>query len=93
MIVILPKSEDKMSVCPTWEKPADWPFMELSGKILKDLPTTWRQYPMTEEGMMGIIDMEYGELKRTSTVDEMKQELVHLSTACLQLWRKLSNVK
>lgn len=95
MIILFPKKEndDAMKECPVWEKPADWPFMEKSGEVLKNMPNTWKQYPATEEGMIGIIDMEYGELKRAATIDDISQELIHLSTACLRLWRKLNNVK
>lgn len=93
LIVFKNDEKDEKRECPTWKKPADWAFMEKSGEILNNLPNTWKQYPPTEAGMVGIIDMEYNEFKNTSTVDEMKQELVHLASACLHLWRKLSNVK
>lgn len=75
------------------EKPKDWAFMEQSGKVLDDIPDTWKKYEDSVTGRTGIIDMEYGEFKQARTTDAMKHELVHLATACLYLWRKLSHVE
>lgn len=67
--------------------PKDWEFMEQSGEVLKNLPATWRAYPDTEEGRMGIVKMEYGELMKAQTDKEKMHELMHLASACLHLWR------
>ena len=68
-------------------KPDDWPFMEQSEKILADTPDTWKAYPPTEAGMLDIIKMEFGEMTRAGTHEARMTELVHLASACLQLWR------
>ena len=67
--------------------PEDWEFMEQSGEVLKNLPATWKAYPDTEEGRMGIVQMEYGELMKAKTDKEKMHELMHLASACLHLWR------
>lgn len=68
-------------------KPQDWPFMEQSGKVLENHPATWDAYPDTEEGMIGILKMEYGEFAKATTVKDRMHELVHVASACLLLWR------
>lgn len=72
-------------------RPADWPYMELSGQILKNPPETWKVYPKTEDGLFGIIDMEYHELQNAIMENRPKEdimrELVHLGTATLAMWR------
>jgi len=74
-------------------KPADWPYMELSGEILKNPPMTWKVYPDTKEGLSSVIDMEYQELKgaMNRSKDDIMRELVHLGTATLALWRKYAS--
>lgn len=67
--------------------PKDWAFMEQSGQVLRNLPATWKAYPDTEEGRMGIVKMEYGELLKAQTTKEKMHELMHLASACLHLWR------
>ena len=67
--------------------PDDWPFMEQSGKVLANIPDTWKAYPNTEAGMMDIIKMEFGEVTRAGSPKERMAELVHLASACLHLWR------
>ena len=74
-------------------KPVDWPFMEQSEKVLSDLPTTWKAYPNTEPGMVGIIDMEYAEFKKMESREDKMHELVHLASACLHYWRHLNGAK
>lgn len=74
-------------------KPADWEFMKQSGEVLKELPATWKQYPATEEGMMDIIVMEFGELSKATTKEQKAHELVHLASACLHLWRHYHAIK
>ena len=69
--------------------PEDWPFMEACGKVLENIPETWKQYPSTASGKMSIIDMEYGELKKATTKEEKMQELEHVASAALYLWREL----
>ena len=73
------------------ETSSDWPFMEQSEKVLSNLPETWRTYPETEEGMTGIIMMEYNELMKKDTRQDRMHELVHLASACLHYWRYLNN--
>lgn len=85
-----PMSQEQPAVKTAWEKPADWAFMEQSGKVLSDLPETWRAYAKTFEGRMGIIDMEYRELKEARGKEDVSRELVHLGSACLHLWRLLN---
>ena len=82
-------------ICPNSKRelPKDWKFMEKSGEVLKNKPDTWKKYPDTESGAMSIIDMEYNELKSATTIDDMKHELIHVASACLYLWRKLSHVE
>lgn len=83
----------------TWEevknrdKPKDWKFMEEAEKVLANIPDTWKTYPRNEQGMCDIIDMEYKELKEAVGKENKKHELIHLASACLNLWRKLNNVE
>ena len=70
--------------------PTDWAFMEKSAEVLADNPDTWKQYPTTKEGAMGIIDMEFRELKRAANSDALSCELVHVASACLYMWRMLN---
>ena len=86
--VVIHGDEEKQE----YKKPADWAYMEQSGEVLRNIPDTWRQYPDSEAGRMSVIDMEYNELKNARTTEEIKRELVHLGSATLHLWRKLSNV-
>jgi len=81
----------------TKDKPKDWAFMEQSGETLRSLPPTWMQYPNTQEGMVKIIEMEYGEVM-AAWKDKMgdkavSHELVHLASACLHLWRRLNHAE
>ena len=75
------------SVQKKQELPEDWPFMEQSGEVLKNLPATWKTYPDDEKGRMGIITMEFNELQKAATPDAKMHELIHLASACLHLWR------
>ena len=84
MIIILPEEKKEM--------PKDWAFMEKSGKVLADIPETWKQYPDNESGMMSVIEMEYGELRNATTDKQKCHELVHLASACLRLWRRINHV-
>ena len=81
----------------TKDKPKDWAFMEQSGKTLKNLPATWMRYPDTPEGMVKIIEMEYGEVmaacKDQLGTEAVSHELVHLASACLHLWRRLNHAE
>lgn len=81
----------------TKDKPKDWAFMEQSGETLKHLPATWMRYPDTPEGMVQIIEMEYGEVMaawKDGMGDEaVSHELVHLASACLHLWRRLNHAE
>lgn len=78
-------------------KPKDWAFMEQSDETLKNLPATWIQYPNTAEGMVKIIEMEYGEVmaawKEKMGDKAVSHELVHLASACLHLWRRLNHAE
>ena len=85
MIIILPEEKKEM--------PKDWAFMEKSGKVLADIPETWKQYPDSEAGMMSVIEMEYNELRQATTDKAKSHELVHLGSACLRLWRRLNNAE
>ena len=81
----------------TKDKPKDWEFMVQSGKTLKNLPPTWMSYPDTPEGMVGIIEMEYGEVmaawKDKLGTEAVSHELVHLASACLHMWRRLNHAE
>ena len=79
--------EDKFDWALVQSKPKDWEFMRQSGEVLRNLPETWTAYASDEGGRMGIIDMEYGELKQAKTKQEKMHELVHVASACLHLWR------
>ena len=82
----------KTATSPT--KPKDWPYMELSGKVLRNPPDTWKVYPDNEDGKKAIIDMEYHELQNAIAINAPKEdvmrELVHLGSATLAMWRKLN---
>ena len=81
----------------TKDKPKDWEFMVQSGKTLKNLPPTWMSYPDTPEGMVGIIEMEFGEVmaawKDQLGTEAVSHELVHLASACLHMWRRLNHAE
>lgn len=85
-VIIFPSQEKETT------KPKDYKFMEESEQVLNDPPATWMKYPYSEDGLMSIIDMEYNELKEATTTEQKKHELIHVASACLHLWRKLSNV-
>lgn len=74
-------------------KPKDWAYMEASGKVLRDLPETWRKYKQDDAGRMDIIKMEYQELLNAKTDEEISRELVHLGSACLHYWRLINNAE
>ena len=75
------------------EKPKDWAYMQKSGEVLRDMPDTWKAYPQDEKGRMDIIKMEYAELLKAQTPEEMSHELVHLGSATLHLWRLLNHAE
>lgn len=85
MIVVIPKVESK-------EKPADWAFMAESEKVLNNIPDTWKAYSKTVAGKTGIIEMEFNEFKEAQTKEEKQHELIHLASACLNLWRTLEGI-
>lgn len=78
---------------PAFQKPKDWAYMEQSGKVLRDMPKTWRAYDQDEKGRMDIVKMEYEELLKAKTPEEMSHELVHLGSATLHLWRLLNDAE
>lgn len=47
---------------------------------------TWKPY---ENYPMGIIDMEYNELRAAKTLEDKIENLYHLSVGCLNMWRHL----
>lgn len=75
------------------QKPKDWAYMEQSGEVLRDLPETWKAYAQDEEGRMDIVKMEYQELLKAKTPEEMSHELVHLGSAALHLWRLINHAE
>jgi len=81
----------------SFSKPKDWAFMQQSGEVLKNIPATWMQYPNTVDGMVKIIEMEYGEamaaVKDQLGAEAVSHELVHLASACLHLWRRLNHAE
>ena len=85
MLVVFPRMSKQTDL-------KDWPYMEQSGKVLKNPPSTWDAYPDTLAGIKAIIDMEYQEFVNAYTTgkpkEEIMQELVHLGSATLALWRK-----
>lgn len=85
--------EKKFDWAIVQNKPRDWKFMEQSAQTLNQLPETWTAYPSDEGGRMGIIDMEYGELKKAQTKEEKMHELVHVASACLHLWRLYAGIE
>ena len=52
-------------------------------KVVDNPPETWKVYPDTDAGRLSIIDMEYTEMKKTQTVDDLCSELIHLISACV----------
>lgn len=86
MIVLYPYAK---TIQKEPEKPKDWPFMEQSGKVLNDIPDTWKAYPDNEKGKMDIIVMEYNELRAAMSDEQKMHELIHVASACLNLWRCL----
>ena len=77
----------------TRQKPKDWAYMEQSGKVLRNLPDTWKAYAQDEAGRMAIIKMEYAELLNAKTPEEISHELVHLGSATLHLWRLINHAE
>ena len=93
----IPSHEEKFDWAIAQDKPKDWAFMEQSGETLRHLPPTWMQYPNTQEGIIKIIEMEYGEVmaawKDKMGTEAVSHELVHLASACLHLWRRLNHAE
>ena len=85
------KKEEYKFVTDEEQYKKDLPFMVKSNNVLTDMPETWKQYPMTKDGVASIINMEYKELVKTATDEEKKCECVHLASACLLMWRMLVN--
>lgn len=85
MLIVFPKISKQTDL-------KDWPYMKQSDEVLKNPPQTWAAYPGTTAGMKAIIDMEYQEFINAYTagkpMEEIMQELVHLGSATLALWRK-----
>lgn len=71
------------------DRPADWPFMEQSGKLLDDLPDTWKAASSDDGGKATIISTEYGEFLNAKTDMQKMKALVRLASACLFMWRSL----
>ena len=78
---------------PALQKPKDWEYMRQSGEVLRDMPKTWRAYDQDEKGRMDIVKMEYEELLKAKTDEEISHELVHLGSATLHLWRLLNDAE
>lgn len=76
-----------------WKKPKDWAYMEQSGKVLRNMPDTWKAYDQDEKGRIDIIKMEFEELLKAKTEEEVSHELVHLGSATLHLWRLLNDAE
>lgn len=96
MLYIFDKNHHEQSASAEkkeWKKPKDWAYMEQSGKVLRDMPDTWRAYEQDEKGRMAIIKMEYEELLKAKTDEEISHELVHLGSATLHLWRLLNDAE
>lgn len=85
MLVVIPRGK-------SYEKPKDWAFMEQSEKVLNDIPDTWKAYSKTVSGKTSIIEMEFNEFKEAQTIEEKQHELIHLASACLNLWRTLEGI-
>lgn len=85
MLVIIPGNK-------SLDKPKDWAFMAKSEQVLNNIPETWKQYPNSVQGKTEIIDMEYNEFKQAQTIKERQHELIHLASACLNLWRTLEGI-
>ena len=76
-----------------FQKPKDWEYMRQSGEVLRDMPKTWQAYEQDEKGRMDIVKMEYEELLKAKTDEEISHELVHLGSATLHLWRLLNDAE
>lgn len=64
----------------------DREYMEECAKVDENRPETWKPY---ENYPMGIIDMEYNELRTAKTLEDKIENLYHLSVGCLNMWRHL----
>lgn len=64
----------------------DREYMEECAKVDENRPATWKPY---ENYPMGIIDMEYNELRTAKTLEDKIENLYHLSVGCLNMWRHL----
>ena len=64
----------------------DREYMEECAKVDESRPETWKPY---KNYPMGIIDMEYNELRAAKTLEEKIENLYHLSVGCLNMWRHL----
>ena len=84
------KDDDKDESLKSKALPSDWEFMKESGEVLENIPDTWKQYPLNTSGKAAIIDMEYKEMVAATAKEAKMHELVHLASACLNLWRELN---
>ena len=78
---------------PSSKPPKDWAFMKESGKVLDNIPDTWKAYPDNEQGRLSIINMEYNEFMKAATREDRMHELVHLASSCLHLWRMYNDAE
>ena len=88
MLIIYPKksTDEYHSDLP------DYPFMKACKEVLANAPDTWKRYTDTPEGKCSIISMEFNELMKAKDTETKKNELIHLASACLNLWRTLNAV-
>jgi hypothetical protein len=70
---------------------AEDPFNEQIESVLKDIPSTWEQYPQDVAGKTAIINMEHNEFRTASTCAAKMHELIHLAAACRYLWEELAH--
>ena len=83
-MIVLTQLHDK------FDKSPDAEYMSECAKVDHNRPATWSKYPSNIQGANEIIAMEYTELMtaaKAGKMDEWKENLFHLSVACLNAWR------
>lgn len=67
-------------------KNPDREYMEMCGKIDRNRPSEWNGY---KNDPIGIINMEFANLNKQTSKEEVIETLYRLSVACLNYWRFL----
>lgn len=82
--------EDTMDMTEEGEQ-----FLKILQDVFEETPETWKQYPDTQDGRLGIMDMEFKEFKqalsKNKDKNEICKELMHVVGACFYMYKELTD--